>query len=207
MAGMLQQLVRSSYAAIAAIPRAATVTNGAPFHTTQAPQHNQTSAPNTRLTHVDGVTGQLRMVNIGDKPSSQRRAVARGRVLLRSADALALIQQAGGKKGDVLTVAKVAGVTGAKLTGQLIPLCHPIALDHVQVDLALDPNHQAVDIEAHTECTGKTGVEMEALTAVTLAGLTVIDMCKSVARNATLTEVRVIFKTGGKSGTYQESTE
>ncbi|KAJ1977611.1 Cyclic pyranopterin monophosphate synthase, mitochondrial [Dimargaris verticillata] len=147
------------------------------------------------------------MVNIGDKSSSPRRAIAQGRVLLHSADALALVQQAGRKKGDVLTVAKIAGVMGAKLTGQLIPLCHPIALDHVQVDLALNPSHQAVDIEAHTECTGKTGVEMEALTAVTLAGLTIIDMCKSVARNATLTDVRVTFKTGGKSGTYQESAE
>ncbi|KAJ1653446.1 hypothetical protein IWQ61_006431 [Dispira simplex] len=156
-----------------------------------------------RLTHVDNTSGRLNMVNVVSKPYTVREATARGQVLLQSTEAFQLVETNSMTKGDVLTIAQIAGIQGAKQTSTLVPLCHPVGLADVKVRLWLDRELEAVEIEARTVCCGPTGIEMEALTAVTVAGLTVIDMCKSVARGATLTNVRVVYKAGGKSGVYQ----
>ena len=154
--------------------------------------------PRPGLTHLDE-SGNARMVDVGDKPDTQRVAVARGSVLMR-AETLELIKANGIDKGDVMTVARVAGIMGAKSTSQLVPMCHPIPLDQVAVELTADDDKSAIDITATAKTTGKTGVEMEALTAVSVAALTVYDMCKSVDRGMRIEGVRLVRKSGGRSG-------
>jgi cyclic pyranopterin monophosphate synthase len=153
------------------------------------------------FTHFDK-EGKARMVDVSDKAETERVATARGSVLMQPAT-LALIKEGGVKKGDVLSIARLAGIMGAKRTPDLIPLCHPLALTSVQVDLTLDEARNAVDITATCKLTGKTGVEMEALTAVSVAALTVYDMCKAVDRGMQITDVRLVHKSGGKSGTFE----
>jgi cyclic pyranopterin phosphate synthase len=149
------------------------------------------------LTHLDE-QGRAHMVDVGAKPDTQRMAMARGEVQL-SADTLALILSGGAPKGDVFATARIAGILAAKRTSELIPLCHPLALTHVAVDLAAK-DETRVEITARVETTGKTGVEMEALTAVSVAALTVYDMIKAVQRDARISNIRLIEKHGGKSG-------
>ena len=152
------------------------------------------------LTHFDA-KGKSRMVDVSDKEMTERVAVAAGSVVM-APDTMKLITEGGVKKGDVLSVARLAGIMGAKKTPELIPLCHPLALDSVEVDLVCDPGRNAVDITATCKVTGRTGVEMEALTAAAVAALTVYDMCKAVDRAMRITEIRLVHKSGGKSGTY-----
>lgn len=154
------------------------------------------------LSHIDE-QGRARMVDVGAKPDTERVAVARGRITMRPAT-LALIQAGNIKKGDVLTVAQIAGIQAAKRTHELIPMCHPLLLSHIQVELS--PGAEAeqawVEIEASVRTTGKTGVEMEALTAASVAALTVYDMCKAVERGMRITNLHLVHKRGGKSGTW-----
>jgi len=151
-----------------------------------------------RLTHVDE-SGAARMVDVSGKDVTARTAVATGRVLV-SARVVELLRGEGVPKGDALAVARIAGIMGAKQTPSLIPLCHPLAVSSVTVDLAVADD--AVEIRATVSTTDRTGVEMEALTAVSVAGLTVIDMVKAVDKGAVITDVRVESKTGGKSGDW-----
>jgi cyclic pyranopterin phosphate synthase len=154
----------------------------------------------SELTHFDAA-GNAVMVDVGAKPVTERVAVASGRVLMQAAT-LALIEQGGVRKGDVLTVAQLAGIMGAKRTPDLIPLCHPLALTSVQVELACRREPPAVEITATCRVSGRTGVEMEALCAVGVAALTVYDMCKAVDRGMTITDIRLRHKAGGRSGSY-----
>jgi cyclic pyranopterin phosphate synthase len=156
-----------------------------------------------RLTHFDK-DGKAAMVDVGGKPETERVAVARGRIAM-DPKTLALIKAGEMGKGDVLGVARLAGIMAAKRTSELIPLCHPLALSSVAVDLTLDEAGSAVEIEAKVRLTGRTGVEMEALTAVSVAALTVYDMCKAVDRGMTISDIRLVHKSGGKSGTYEAS--
>lgn len=151
-----------------------------------------------RLTHVDDA-GAARMVDVSAKDVTRRTAVATGRVLV-SAEVVGLLRGAGVPKGDTLAVARLAGIMGAKQTPALIPLCHPLAISGVTVDLEV--HDDAVAITATVRTTDRTGVEMEALTAVAVAGLTVIDMVKAVDKGAVITDVRIESKTGGKSGDW-----
>ena len=153
------------------------------------------------LTHLDE-TGRARRVDVGAKDVTERVAVARGRVTLQP-ETLRLIAAGNMPKGDVLTVAQIAGVMAAKRTGELIPLCHPLLLNQVVVTCVPNPAASAIDIEATVRVSGKTGVEMEAMTAVTVAGLTIYDMAKAVDRDMRLTDVRLISKTGGRSGEWR----
>ena len=155
----------------------------------------------SKLSHIDA-HGKAKMVDVGAKPDTERVAVASGKVHLAS-ETIELIRREGLPKGDVLTVARLAGIMGAKRTSELIPLCHPISLTSVQVEL--DLHDWGVEITATARSVGKTGVEMEALTAVSVAGLTVYDMVKAVDRSATISEIRLEAKSGGKSGAYQRS--
>ena len=139
------------------------------------------------------------MVDVGAKPVTERECVARGEVRMQP-ETLALIRQGALKKGDVLAVARLAGIMAAKRTAELIPLCHPLAITHVSVDLTLDEQPPRVLIEARVKTTGKTGVEMEALTAVSVAGLTIYDMAKAVDRGMRIEAVRLAEKHGGRSG-------
>ena len=152
----------------------------------------------SKLTHLDE-QGQAHMVDVGNKPDTERMAVARGEVLMQP-ETLQLIEKGALKKGDVLTVAKLAGVMAAKRTSELIPLCHPLPLTHIDVNLTLNNTERRVDIEARVRTWGKTGVEMEALTAVSIAALTIYDMAKAVDRGMRVTNVRLAQKTGGQSG-------
>jgi cyclic pyranopterin phosphate synthase len=152
------------------------------------------------LTHFDD-KGKSRMVDVSDKDETERVAVAAGSIFMAPAT-MKLITEGGVKKGDVLSVARLAGIIGAKKTPDLIPLCHPLALNSVKVDLLCEPERNAVDITATCKVTGRTGVEMEALTAVAVAALTVYDMCKAVDRGMRITEIRLVHKSGGKSGSY-----
>ena len=152
------------------------------------------------FTHFDE-QGRARMVNVGDKNPTVRTAVAAGRVLV-SRQTFDLIKTGGVKKGDVLTVAQIAGIMGAKRTPDLIPMCHPILLDGVRLHLSLDEEHCAVEIRAEVSCSGRTGVEMEALTAVSTAALTVYDMCKAVQKDMVIDQIRLVSKTGGVHGDY-----
>jgi cyclic pyranopterin phosphate synthase len=156
------------------------------------------------LTHFDA-QGNARMVDVGDKAETERVAVARASVVMQPAT-LKLIQDKAVRKGDVLAVAQLAGIMAAKRTPDLIPLCHPLALTSVQVTLSCDPARCAVDVEATCRLKGRTGVEMEALTAASVAALTVYDMCKAADRSMTITEVRLVHKSGGKSGTFDAAT-
>lgn len=153
-----------------------------------------------KLTHLDA-SGQARMVDVGHKPDSERVAVARGAVHM-APETLQLIMAGNMKKGDVLGVAQLAGIMAAKRTSDLIPLCHPLLLTKVDVTCTPNPAEGCVDIVATVRLRGKTGVEMEALTAVTIAGLTIYDMAKAVDRQMRLTDVRVVRKEGGKSGDW-----
>ncbi|CAA7622160.1 cyclic pyranopterin monophosphate synthase MoaC [Magnetospirillum sp. SS-4] len=153
------------------------------------------------LTHFDG-DGNAVMVDVSAKAETGRVAVARGSVFMKP-ETMALIQERGLKKGDVLSVARLAGIMGAKRTPDLIPLCHPLALSSVGVDLSLDPEASAVHIEATCKLVGRTGVEMEALTAVSVAALTVYDMCKAVDKGMRIDNIRLVRKSGGKSGLYE----
>lgn len=155
----------------------------------------------SKLTHLDE-QGRANMVDVGDKPESDRSATAIGSITMQP-ETLRLITEGALKKGDVLTVARIAGIMAAKRTAELIPLCHPIPLTKISVDLSLDPAANAVRISATAKTTGKTGVEMEALTAVTVAALTIYDMAKAVDRGMIIGEVKLTEKTGGVHGDYQ----
>ena len=146
--------------------------------------------------------GRAKMVDVGDKPVSTRTAVAAGRVLVNEAT-FNLIKSGGMKKGDVLTVAQVAGVMGAKKTPDIIPMAHPISLEGIDLSLRLNEEDLAVEIEASVSCDGKTGVEMEALSAVSIAALTVYDMCKAVQKDMTIDNIRLLRKTGGIHGDFE----
>jgi cyclic pyranopterin phosphate synthase len=154
----------------------------------------------SNLTHFDE-RGNARMVDVGDKDVTERLATAKASVIMQPAT-LALIRDKKAAKGDVLAVAQLAGIMAAKKTSDLIPLCHPLALSSVQVTLTLDETRNAVDIEATCKLKGKTGVEMEALTAASVAALTVYDMCKAVDRGMVISEIKLLHKSGGKSGTF-----
>jgi cyclic pyranopterin phosphate synthase len=154
-----------------------------------------------RLSHLDD-KGRAKMVDVSAKEVTARGATAQGSVLI-AAETMALIQDNGVEKGDVLGVARLAGIMGAKHTSDLIPLCHPLALAAIDVQLTCDEERGAIDITATCKLEGRTGVEMEALTAVAVAGLTVYDMIKAVDRGARITDIRLVRKSGGKSGTYE----
>ncbi len=142
------------------------------------------------------------MVDVSEKNETARTAVAAGRVRM-NAETFALVKSGGMKKGDVLTTAQIAGVMAAKKTSDVIPMCHPLMLSAVDLDFNLNEADCAVDITATVKCRGVTGVEMEALTAVSVAALTVYDMCKAVQKDMEITDIRLLKKTGGKSGTFQ----
>ena len=150
--------------------------------------------------------GRAKMVDVGEKPLSERTAVAAARVLVND-NTFALIETGGMKKGDVLTVAQIAGVMGAKHTPDIIPMCHPILIDGIDLTLRLDEERKSVEIEAAISCDGKTGVEMEALTAVSTAALTVYDMCKAVQKDMVITDIRLLKKTGGVHGDFEREGE
>ncbi|MDZ7842995.1 MAG: cyclic pyranopterin monophosphate synthase MoaC [Gammaproteobacteria bacterium] len=158
-----------------------------------------------KLTHFN-TSGDAHMVDVGGKDSTRRVAVAGGRISMQP-DTLALITAGGHKKGDVLGIARVAGIMAAKRTSELIPLCHPLAITRVDIQLAPEPEHGHVACEATVETTGQTGVEMEALTAVQIALLTIYDMCKAVDRGMTITDVRLLKKSGGKSGDWDRDRD
>ena len=145
--------------------------------------------------------GRAKMVDVGEKPPTRRTAVAGARVLV-SPETFALIRSGGMKKGDVLTVAQIAGVMGAKRTPDLIPMCHPVVVDGIDLKLSLDEERCAVEIRASVSCDGRTGVEMEALTAASVAALTVYDMCKAVQKDMVITDLRLLEKTGGVHGDF-----
>jgi cyclic pyranopterin phosphate synthase len=153
-----------------------------------------------QLTHLDE-TGRAKMVDVGHKDDTERVAVARGSVTMQP-ETLRLIIEGNLKKGDVLTTAQLAGIMAAKRTSDLIPLCHPLLLSHISVTCTPNEVESRVDIEATVRLCGKTGVEMEALTAVSVAGLTIYDMAKAVDRGMRIHDVRVIHKSGGQSGTF-----
>ena len=154
----------------------------------------------SKLTHFDD-DGKAHMVDVGAKPQSKRTAVASGLVRMSKA-ALDEIQRGAAAKGDVLGVARLAGIMASKRTADLIPLCHPLGLDHVQIDLEADDALPGVVITATCVVTGRTGVEMEAMTAVSVCALTIYDMCKSVDRAMRIEGIRLVHKSGGKSGDY-----
>ncbi len=154
-----------------------------------------------KLSHIDD-DGRAAMVDVSDKDVTERSATARGAVVM-APDTMRLIAAGEVKKGDVLSVARLAGIMGAKKTPELIPLCHPLALNVIDVELSLDPDRNAVDISATCRVKGRTGVEMEALTAVAVAALTIYDMCKAVDRTMRLTDIRLVEKSGGRSGTFR----
>lgn len=161
----------------------------------------QSSDTPQELSHLDA-EGRARMVDVGGKDVSERRAVAEGRVLMQP-ETLELIRDSAVKKGDVLTTAEIAGVMAAKRTHELIPLCHPLMLNNVRVELSLVDEPPSVAIRAEVRCSGKTGVEMEALTAVSVAALTVYDMAKAVDRGMRIDAVRLREKDGGRSGSVR----
>jgi len=157
----------------------------------------------SKLTHFDAA-GNAQMVDVSDKDVTERIASA-GATITMQPDTLALIQEGRAKKGDVLGTARLAGIMAAKKTADLIPLCHPLAVSSVTVDLVCDPERNAVDITATCKLKGRTGVEMEALTAASVAALTVYDMCKAVDRGMVISEVKLLHKAGGKSGDFSAS--
>ena len=154
----------------------------------------------TDFTHFDE-QGRAKMVDVGEKPESQRVAVASGRVYVNDTT-FSLIESGGIKKGDVLTVAQIAGIMGAKQTSSLIPMCHPIMLNGVHMELRLEESTKSVEITASVSCDGRTGVEMEALTAVSIAALTIYDMCKAVQKDMVISDICLLKKSGGIHGDY-----
>lgn len=157
----------------------------------------------TELTHFNQA-GEAHMVDVGNKAVTQRKAVASGRIIMLP-ETLKLIQQGNHKKGDVLGIARIAGIMAAKRTADLIPLCHPLALSKVTVEFEIDEDNQSVNCLAEVATTGQTGVEMEALTAVQVTLLTIYDMCKAVDRGMVMTDICLQEKAGGKSGHWQRS--
>ena len=155
----------------------------------------------SKFTHLDS-DGNAIMVDVSEKPQTERMAIAKGEVLI-AAKTMKMIIAEDLQKGDVLSVAQLAGIMGAKRTPDLIPLCHPLNLSSVEVELSCDPLRNAVNITATCKLTGQTGVEMEALTAVSLAALTVYDMCKAVDKKMRITNIRLVQKSGGRSGVYK----
>ncbi|MBW1925887.1 MAG: cyclic pyranopterin monophosphate synthase MoaC [Deltaproteobacteria bacterium] len=153
------------------------------------------------LSHLNR-KGQAHMVDVSPKPLTQREAVASGRIII-GPDALNLLIESKISKGDVLAVARIAGIMAAKKVQTLIPLCHPLNLQQVEIDFTPDSEKNAIEILARAKAKGATGVEMEALTAVSVAALTIYDMCKSAEKNITIEKVRLEYKTGGKSGTWK----
>ena len=153
------------------------------------------------FSHIDA-EGKAAMVDVSDKAVTERVATARGEIAM-SAETIARIAEGSLKKGDVLSVARLAGIMGAKQTASLIPLCHPLALTGIEVTLACDAERCVVEIEATCRLAGRTGVEMEALMAVSVAALTVYDMCKAVERGMRIGEIRLVRKAGGRSGTFE----
>ncbi len=153
-----------------------------------------------RLTHLDA-TGNAHMVDVSDKHVTSRSATAKAQVLMLP-DTLALILSGQAKKGDVLATARIAGIMAAKKTHELIPLCHPLLISKVSVDFAADEKSSSIEVSATVRVEGKTGVEMEALTACSIAALTLYDMCKAVDRGMKITDLRLTEKSGGKSGTF-----
>jgi len=158
-----------------------------------------------QLTHFN-TAGEAHMVDVGGKGRTHRRATAEGRIRMQT-DTLALIRQGGHKKGDVLGIARIAGIMASKRTADLVPLCHPLPITRVTVDLTAIPEQNAVHCAATVETRGQTGVEMEALTAVQIALLTIYDMCKAVDRGMTMDGIRLMEKSGGKSGLWQRDAE
>ncbi len=154
----------------------------------------------SELTHLDK-EGRASMVDVSEKPKTKRIAVAKGRIYMK-AETLALIKTGGVKKGDVFTVARLAGIMAAKKTADLIPLCHPLPIQNVQIELTANEKEACVDIEAKASLYGRTGIEMEALAAVSVAGLAIYDMCKAVDKGMRISDVRLTHKSGGKSGTF-----
>jgi cyclic pyranopterin monophosphate synthase len=154
-----------------------------------------------KLSHIDE-EGKARMVDVSAKEVTERVATATGSVIM-APETLRMVMDGSAKKGDVISVARLAGIMGAKRTPELIPLCHPLSLDAIDMELTCDPARNAIDITATCRVSGRTGVEMEAMTAVAVAALTVYDMCKAVDRGMRLTEIALAYKTGGKSGTYE----
>ncbi len=159
----------------------------------------------SNLTHLDE-KGHARMVEVGGKKNTRREAVARGEVVMQP-ETLELILAGKAPKGEVFGVARLAGIMAAKKTSDLIPLCHPLALTGVDMEFRPDKEHNKIEIEARVRTTGPTGVEMEALTAVSVAALAIYDMCKAVDRGVVIGAVRLVRKSGGKSGTYQRPGE
>ncbi len=157
------------------------------------------------LTHFDA-SGRAHMVNVTDKPETDRTAVAAGRVVM-AAETLARIEAGLIGKGDVLAVAQVAGIMAAKKTWEIIPMCHPLLLTGISITFAFDTGASAIDIRAEVKTTGKTGVEMEALTAVSAAALTIYDMCKAIDRGMCVENIRLLRKAGGRSGVFEREGE
>jgi cyclic pyranopterin phosphate synthase len=153
-----------------------------------------------KLSHLDA-EGKARMVDVSGKDVTERIATARGTIFMR-AETLSLIMEKKVEKGDVFSVARVAGIMAAKKTSELIPMCHPLNITSVEIELTPQQDPPRVEIEAVVKVTGKTGVEMEAMTAAAVAGLTIYDMCKAVDREMTLSDVRLVKKSGGKSGAF-----
>ena len=154
----------------------------------------------TKLTHFNE-DGAVHMSDVGDKDVTHRVAVATGKILMRP-ETLALIQSGDNKKGDVLGIARTAGIMAAKKTSELVPLCHPLSLTHADISLEIDEANLSITCISRTETDAKTGVEMEALTAVQITLLTIYDMCKAVDRGMTISEIKLLEKSGGKSGTW-----
>lgn len=156
--------------------------------------------PHSQLTHLDA-EGRARMVDVTDKPVTQRIAIAEGFISMQP-ETLRLVAEGGHKKGDVLAVARIAGIQAAKKCAELIPLCHPLLLSSIAVDFELDNEHQRINIRATCKLAGQTGVEMEALTAASVAALTIYDMCKAVDKSMQIGGLCLLEKQGGKSGAY-----
>lgn len=154
-----------------------------------------------KLTHIDK-DGEAKMVDVSEKKETERVAIASGKITMKPGT-LNLIQQGGVKKGDALSVARLAGIMGAKKTSDLIPLCHPLPLNAIEVELSPNPNDNSIEIRACCKVKGRTGVEMEALSAVSIAALTVYDMCKAVDREMIIENIRLVQKIGGKSGFFE----
>ena len=153
-----------------------------------------------KLTHFDS-SGQAHMVNVGDKPSTHRIAIATGKITMLP-ETFKMVVAGSHKKGDVLGIARIAGIQASKKTSDLIPLCHPLALTHVSLDFALEHKKNSITCQVRAETTGPTGVEMEALTAVQVALLTIYDMCKAVDRGMVMGDIKLLEKSGGKSATW-----
>ncbi|MEE9910561.1 MAG: cyclic pyranopterin monophosphate synthase MoaC [Deltaproteobacteria bacterium] len=157
-----------------------------------------------KLSHIDDA-GRIHMVDVTDKANTVRKATARGRVIMKS-DTLALLAEGRMTKGNVLTTAKIAGIMAAKKTGELIPLCHPLGLTGIDIEFVIDRANSLVMIESQVQTIGPTGVEMEALTAVSVAALTIYDMCKAVDKEMVISDILLLKKSGGKSGTFIRET-